>query len=74
MVLLIDPASRRIVYLARDEKLPDKVVVIAQGRQLHFTPSSCERVEYSRQLPAGIDALGCWDFRYDGGEILPAPD
>ena len=69
MHILVDPSSGRIVYLARDDKLPDRIVIVAEGRQLYFVPSACRKIEYSGPLPDSLDALNCWNFRYDHNEI-----
>lgn len=61
--LLIDPVTRRVVYLARNGVLPDRVLIVDGGRQHHFTPASCEIVEFSGLLPARMSAQNCWSFR-----------
>ena len=60
--LLVDPATRRIVYLARNGVLPDRILIVDAGRQHCFTPACCEVVECSGPLPEGVNAQNCWGF------------
>jgi hypothetical protein len=61
--LLVDPVTRRVVYLARNGVLPDRVLIVDGERQYYFTPASCEIVEFSGLLPARMSAQNCWSFR-----------
>jgi len=60
--LLVDPVTRRVVYLARNGVLPDRVLIVDGPRQQVFTPASGEVVEFSGPLPARINAQNCWGF------------
>lgn len=62
--LLVDPRTRRVVFLAYDGVLPERVLIIDRGQQHLFAPASaCEVVEFSGELPHGMSALTSWDFR-----------
>ena len=61
--LLLDPVTGRVVYLARDGVLPDRVLIVDGERQHHFTPATCEIMEFPGRLPAHINAQNCWSFR-----------
>jgi len=62
--LLVDRLTRRVVYLAYDGILPERMLIIDGGQQYLFAPASvCEVVEFSGELPHGMTALTCWDYR-----------
>ena len=62
--LLVDCVTRRVVYLAYDGVLPERVLIVDGGQQHLFAPASaCEVVEFSGELPSGMSALTCWDYR-----------
>lgn len=62
--LMIDPVSKRIVYMARNGILPERVMIVDAGRQYLFAPSACETVDYTGDLPARINPQKCWHFRF----------
>lgn len=70
--LLIDPVTRRVVYLARNGVLPDRVLIVDGPRQHIFTPASCEIVEFSGPVPSGVNAQNCWDYRITSCGLEPA--
>lgn len=61
--LMIDPVTKRIVYVARNGILPERVMIVDAGRQYLFAPSACETVDYGNELPARISPQKCWHFR-----------
>ena len=71
--LIIDAATKRVVYLAYNGILPERVLIIDAGRQYLFAPASaCEVVEFSGELPPGISPQTCWGFRIAAGGLEPA--
>jgi hypothetical protein len=70
--LLIDPVTCRVVYLAHNGVLPDRVLIVDGPRQQVFTPASCEIVEFSGPLPARVNAQNCWDYRITSHGLEPA--
>jgi len=68
--LLVDPITRRVVYLAHDGVLPERVLIIDAGRQYLFAPAStCEVVEFSGPLPSGITPQNCWGYLSTAGGL-----
>jgi len=61
--LMIDSVSKRIVYVARNGILPERVMIVDAGRQYLFAPSACESIDYAGELPAGVSPQKCWGFR-----------
>jgi hypothetical protein len=70
--LLVDPATKRVVYLAYNGILPERVLIVDAGRQYLFAPASvCEVVEFSGELPSGMSPQTCWAFRIAAGGLEP---
>ena len=70
--LLVDPATRRVVYVAYNGVLPERVLIVDAGRQYLFAPASaCEVVDFSGELPGGMSPQTCWGFRVRDGGLEP---
>ncbi|HYS76003.1 MAG TPA: hypothetical protein VEM38_07925 [Burkholderiales bacterium] len=70
--LLVDPVTRRVVYLARDSVLPERVMIIEDGgRQVLFQLSSCEIVEFAGPLPGDIDLANSWSYELSPLGLAP---
>jgi hypothetical protein len=69
--LLVDPATGRVVYLARDGILPERVMIVEGGRQHLFTTASCKVVDCAGPIPAGIHAQNCWLYRAGAQGLEP---
>ncbi len=61
--LLVDPVTRRVVYLARNGIMPERVLIVSEGRQHVYSLAFCEVVEYAGTLPPAINAQNCWAYR-----------
>ena len=62
--LLVDPVTRRVVYVARNGIMPERVLIVSEGRQHAFGTAWCEVVECAAgSLPQGINAQNCWAYR-----------
>jgi len=62
--LLVDPVTKRVVYVARNGIMPERVLIVSGGRQHAFGPAWCEVVECATgSLPQGITAQNCWGYR-----------
>ncbi len=62
--LLIDPVTMRVVYLAHNGVLPERVMLLDAGRQHLFQLSCCEVVEFAGSLPDGINLENSWSYRH----------
>ncbi|SRR6266446_1977259 len=69
--LLIDPYTKRVVYVAHNGVVPERIMIIDGGRQHLFAPSACEQASYSGTLPAGFCAQKCWNFRFSENRVEP---
>jgi len=69
--LLIDPYTKRVVYVAHNGVVPERILIIDNGRQHLFAPSACEQASYSGALPAGFGAQKCWNFRFSENRVEP---
>jgi len=70
--LMIDSMSKRIVYVARNGILPERVMIVDAGRQYLFAPSTCETIDYAGELPAHVNPQKCWRFRLGADGIEEA--
>jgi hypothetical protein len=70
--LLLEPHTKRVVYVAHNGVLPERIMIIDSGRQYLFAPSVCEHTSYAGPLPAGFGAQQCWSFRLREDRIEPA--
>lgn len=59
--LLVDPGTGRVVYVARDGVLPERVLIVHAGAQYLYTAASCRVVDCV--VPAEIHAMNCWLYR-----------
>ena len=72
--LLVDPVTRRVVYLTRDGIMPERVLIVGEGKQYIFSPASCEIVEFSGVLPESINAQNCWGYRNTSSGLEPVAE
>ena len=60
--LLVDPSSRRVVYLSANGVLPERVFILDGEQQHLFRPASCELEEFGGELPRGLNPQNCWQY------------
>jgi hypothetical protein len=73
--LLVDPESGRVLYVAHNGVLPERLMILHNGRQHLFQLSSCEVVEFDGPLPESITLENAWGYRYspDGLVLIEEP-
>jgi len=69
--LLVDPYTKRVVYVAHNGVVPERIMILDGGRQHLFAPSTCEQASYSGALPKGFCAQRCWNFRLGENRLEP---
>jgi len=72
--LLVDPATRRVVYFARNGVLPERVLIVDAERQHLFVQASCETVDFAGALPADMKPQNCWRYMHTPRGLEPADE